>query len=173
MNGIDWSILAIFLAAGGLSFINGLVKELFSIVAWLISLGIAINFLDELAKVLITLIPFADLRIGVALIILFFATFFVILWINYLIINSLGPLQVSLTERILGIWFGLARGCVIIILAIMLSGLTHLPTLVEWQESVFIHSFFKPIVLILRNQLPIDLARQFNFDSAPKQQLSL
>jgi membrane protein required for colicin V production len=167
MNLVDWSIFAIILVSGLIGLFNSFVKEMLSLLAWLISLAVAIIFIDDLANVLTILIPFADLRVGVALTTLFSTTFLVTLWINYLILNSLGYTQIAGFDRVLGIFFGSLRGGVIVTFFIMLAGLTHLPTTTWWENSLVIQ-YFKPIVQVLRSQLPTEVAKQFQFDSASK-----
>ncbi len=172
MNWTDWIIFVSFIISGLISLFQGFIREMFSLLAWLSSLAVAILFLDELANVLTLFIPFADLRVGIALVTLFFSTFLVAQWLNYLIINLLvGRTALTVSERMLGVCFGIIRGGVIVTLAIMLTGLTHLPKTQEWQESILIQ-YFKPIVWELHKQLPADVAKQFNFDSTPKQPVS-
>ena len=75
MNWVDFCIIVFFLLSGVLSYFNGFVKELFSLLVWLLSFLIAIIFFQGLASLLTDLIPLADLRLAVALIALFFTSF--------------------------------------------------------------------------------------------------
>ncbi len=169
MNWIDFSIITLILLSTTISAFNGLVKELLSLLNWLLSFVIAIIFLDELAGLLEGLIPFADLQLTIALLILFFSSFILFEWINYLILNSIGPIHLSMPDRVIGGLLGIARGFVIIILLTLLAGLTKLPTTNWWQESGLIHSFI-PVVVELRRHLPIEIATNFNFEPAPEHQ---
>jgi len=163
----DFSILAILLLSGLASFLHGFVKEVLGLIAWLLSFGVALSFVDKLTNWLTSWIPFSDLRVGIALMTLFLTAFILLSWINYLIINSLATHSLSLPERILGTFFGLLKGGVMITWLIMLAGLTHLPIEAEWWRQSLLIQSFKPIVLVLRHQLPANLAKQFNFDPAP------
>ncbi|RKZ39271.1 MAG: CvpA family protein [Gammaproteobacteria bacterium] len=167
MNWVDLSLIALILLSTVISFFYGFVKELFSFLSWFISFIIAFIFLDELAGLLTTFIPYADLRLGLALTSLFFISFILLEWIGYLILNSIGKTQLSIPDRFLGMVFGMARGSIIITLIILLAGLTHLPTKAIWQQSVVIH-YFQPIVLELRSYWPLDIATQFNFEPPSK-----
>jgi membrane protein required for colicin V production len=169
MNWVDFSIITLILLSATISAFNGLVKELLSLLNWLLSFIIAIIFLDELASLFTTLIPFADLRLTIALLILFFSSFILFEWINYLILNSIGPIYLSVLDRVLGVVLGIARGFVVIILLTLLAGLTKLPTASWWQESILIHRFI-PVVVELRRHLPIEIATNFNFEPAPEYQ---
>jgi membrane protein required for colicin V production len=162
MNWADLSILVILLLSVLVSLLEGFVRELLSLLAWSISLEIAINFASQLAHLLTRWIPLIDTRLSIALIGLFIFTFFTIAWVNYLIIRSLGYTKLSWTGRLLGIPLGLAKGSIILIFLMLLAGLTRLPTMDWWQESLFIQDF-KQIVQLLCRQLPVEVIQQFNF----------
>lgn len=168
MNWADLGIVIIIFLLGITSFFQGFVKELFSLLAWLGSLAMALWFLDDLARLLEIIIPFADLRLGVALITLFLLTLTLLEWLGYLVINSMKLSQLSLPDQFIGMLFGIIRGNMIIILFMMCAGVTQLPTKLWWQQSLVIQTN-KPIVILLRSQLPIEVAIQFNFDPAPEQ----
>jgi membrane protein required for colicin V production len=167
MNWADFSIILFILFSGILSFFQGFIRELFSFLGWLFSGIIAFIFLDELAKLLITLISFPDLRLTVALIGLFLASFILFEWINYLILNSVGRTDLSVADRLLGVFFGISRGAVIVIYLMILAGLTQFPSSSWWQQSFFIQNI-KPIVVELRRHWPLETARQFNFEPEPE-----
>ena len=170
MNWVDFSIITLILLSATIGVFNGFVKEQLSLLSWSLSLLIAIIFLDELAQLFTTLVPFADLRLTIALLILFFSSFILFEWINYLIVNSIGPIQLSIPDRLLGVLFGIARGFVIIIFITLLAGLTKLPTTAGWQGSLLIHRFFVPISVEVRRYLPLEIATSFNFEFAPEHQ---
>lgn len=168
MNWADIGIIVILLVLGTTSFFQGFVKELLSLLAWLGSLAMALFFLDDLARLLEIIIPFADLRLGVALITLFLLTLILLEWLGYLVINSMKPSQLSLPDQFIGLLFGIIKGNLVIILFMMCAGVTQLPATPWWHKS-FIIQYNKPIVILLRSQLPIETAIQFNFDPAPEQ----
>jgi len=168
LNWIDFSIITLILLSAIISFFQGFVKELFSFLSWFFSFVIAFLFLDGLASQLTTLIPkYTDLRLGMTFMILFFTSFLILEGINYLILNSIGRTQLSIADRFLGTIFGIARSAVIVILLILFTGLTHLPTKAVWQKSVLI-GYLKPIVVELRSHWPLEVATQFNFDPPPE-----
>ncbi|HIE02740.1 MAG TPA: CvpA family protein [Thiotrichaceae bacterium] len=170
MNWADFSIIFLILLSGVLSFFNGFVRELFSFLGWLFSGIIAFIFLEELAELLMTRISFPDLRLAVALITLFLASFILLEWTNYLILNSIGRTDLSVPDRLLGVLFGISRGGVIVIFLMILAGLTQFPSTSWWQQSFLIQNF-KPIVVELRSHWPLEIAIKFNFDPEPEQRL--
>jgi len=161
---IDFSIFIVIMLSGLLSYFNGFVRELFSVLAWVLSLILALIFLQGFANLLIMLFPaYPDLRLGVALISLFFMNFILIEWLNYLILNSIGRTRISLFDRLLAVFFGLCRGCVIVTLLILLAGLTQLPTASAWNKSVLIKPF-ENVAIIMRRLMPLETAKQFKFE---------
>jgi membrane protein required for colicin V production len=163
MNWADLCILGIILLSGSISFFYSFVRELFSLLGWLLSFAVAFIFFDDLARLLTTWFPFVDLRLSISLIVLFFSTFILLEWVIYLILNSIGQTDFSWDDQIVAIIFGLLRGFVIIILFMTWAGVTHLPTSAWWNNSYFIQTF-KPIVVTLRSQMPLEVAIKFNFD---------
>ena len=167
INWIDVSIVFFILLLGYLSYSQSLKKALFSLISWSLSFIIAIFFLNDLANLLTSLIPFQDLRIGVAIMLLFFSSFILLELLSYLLLSTFNQNQLSISERLLGVFIGFSRAIVIVVFLIMLGGLTQLPTKPWWQDS-FLMTNLKPVVTSLRSYLPIEVATQFNFDLPPE-----
>jgi membrane protein required for colicin V production len=172
INWADLSIVSLILLLGYFSYFQSFFKGLLSLISWSLSFIIAIFFLNDLTTILTPVIPFQDLRIGVAIMILFFSSFILIEALSYLLMNTFIQTEASTSERILSVFLGFIRGMVIVIFLIMLTGLTQLPTKPWWQQSILISSL-KPLVIQLRSYLPIEVATQFNFDLPPEFQKPL
>lgn len=166
MNGADLTITIIILVSMLMGLAEGFTRTVLSSSAWVLSLGITLNFVDVLVYSLMQWIPFADLRIGMSFIVLFIVTLMITLWSSYLIVRSIGYIKLSVADRIFSLLFGLMRGCVLIIFLVILANLSKLPTLDWWQHSQFI-TYFQPVVVLLCTQLPTDIAAQFNFNMVP------
>ena len=162
---IDISIFIVIMLSGLLSYFNGFVRELFSVLSWALSLILAVNFFQGLANLLVIVFPeFPDLRFAIALISLFFTTFILLEWLSYLILNSIGRTQISLFDRLLAVFFGMVRGCIIVTLLILLAGLTKLPTTSTWNNSLLVQPF-KNVAVVMRSLMPLEAAKQFKFKS--------
>lgn len=167
INWVDVSIVFLILLLGYLSYFQSFFKALLSLISWSLSFIIAIFFLNDLANLLMPLIPFQDLRIGVAIMLLFFSSFILLKSLSYLLVNTFHPNQLSISKRLLGVFIGFSRAMVIVVFLIMLGGLTQLPTKPWWQDS-FLMTNLKPVVTSLRSYLPLEVATQFNFDLPPE-----
>ncbi len=172
INWVDVSIVFLILLLGYLSYFQSFVKALLSLISWSLSFIIAILFLNDFAIILTPLIPFQDLSIGVAIMLLFFTSFILLQLLSYLLLNSFNQNQCSILERLLSVVLGFSKAIVIVIFLIMLGGLTQLPTKPWWHNS-FLMINLKPVVTSLRSYLPIDVATQFNFDLPPEFENSL
>jgi membrane protein required for colicin V production len=170
MNWIDLAVFLILLLSGIISFINGFVRELFSLLGWLLSFLITLWFFDDLEKLFTPLFPtpYDDLRLGMSFIVLFFASFILLEIINYLILNSIGRTRLTLSDRILASFFGIIRGGIIVTMIVLLAALTQFPSKIVWQESLSIQKI-KPIMQLIRSNLSITIAPKFNFDPPPEQ----
>jgi len=166
MNWIDSTILTITFLSVLISLIEGFTRTVLSLFAWVLSFNIALNFADKLATLLIRLVPHIDIRLGLSFIILFATTLALMLWVNYLIIRSINLAELSLTDRLFSSIFGLMRGCVAITFLVLLAGLSKLPALEAWQQSIFI-IHFQQVAMLLCVQLPPNTATQFNFKPIP------
>jgi len=172
INWIDVSIVFLILLLGYFSYFQSFVKALLSLISWSLSFIIAIVFLNDLANILTPLIPFQDLSIGVAIMLLFFTSFILLKSLSYLLLNTFNSNQLSISERLLSVFIGFSRAIVIVVFLIMLGGLTQLPTKPWWQNS-FLMTNLKPVVTGLRSYLPMEVATQFNFDLPPEFENSL
>ncbi|MBE9562728.1 MAG: CvpA family protein [Proteobacteria bacterium] len=162
MNWLDNIILILiwlFIVSG---YSSGFVTELFAFLNWLISSIIAFFSVSGLANLLVLFISLADLRFGVAFMILFSISFVIIGWLNDLIISSIGITQLTELERITGAIFGFFKGSTIIIMLLILSGLTKFTASTWWQES-FIVNLIKPTIMMFFSYLSSDVIIQFNF----------
>lgn len=142
MNWADWGILGILLVSSLISVKRGFVKEALSLATWVIAFVIAMLFGDQLAVLLTDLIPTPSIREMTAFVMLFAATLIVGAMVNYLIGELVRMTGLSGTDRLFGMIFGLARGLIVVMAALIL-----LPSLVPleqdqwWHESALIPHF--------------------------------
>lgn len=141
-NWADWAIIAILSLSCGISLLRGFVKEALSVAIWVIAFGVATWFSPKLAPMLSVYIDAISLRQMVAFASLFIATLLVGGAVNYLLSTLVRATGLSGTDRLLGIFFGLIRGFVIIMVIVL-----YLPKMVPvdqdtwWNDSVLIPHF--------------------------------
>ncbi|HTT07235.1 MAG TPA: CvpA family protein [Gammaproteobacteria bacterium] len=159
---VDIGILAVIGISTLISLFRGFVREVLSLVAWVAAFWVAITFSPQLADLLTSKISVPSARTFLAFGALFLATLFAGGLINFLIGKLIKATGLSGTDRMLGIFFGLARGIAIVTVLVLLAGLTPLPKDPWWHESQFI-PHFQQLAMILRGLLPPQYAAYFNF----------
>jgi membrane protein required for colicin V production len=66
---------------------------------------------------------------------------------------------------VLGLAFGLVRGLLIVLVAVLLAGLTRLPEDRGWRDAMLSQPL-EVLALLVRSYLPADLARRIRYDAA-------
>lgn len=139
MNWADWAILAIIGISSLISVARGFVKEAISLAVWFVAFFIALAFQDPLATLLQHQIESVSLRYIIAFAILFIATLMVGAMVKHLLGEFIKVTGLRGFDRLLGIGFGVLRGC-IIVMAILILMPTIIPVGQEvwWQQSLLI-----------------------------------
>ena len=162
MTTFDWVVIGIVAVSAVIGAWRGLIGEALAILAWIIALLAAWLFGAEVGRALFAAIADPALRMAagfgavIALVLVSMAL------LKILLRKVLQALGLSLTDRLLGILFGLARGLAIVLLLVMVGGLTSAPRTTWWKEA----SLSPPleiVVLAMRPMLPPDLAKRIRY----------
>lgn len=138
---VDWIIVAVLFASTAMSWLKGFVSELISLLTWLAAIVVVSYFAPTLATVLEGSVELNySLRLWLARVALFVATLLVGNISRQLILQLVRATGLSSTDRLLGMFFGLGRGVLILVLAMTLlrwagTGSEATPW---WQQSVLI-----------------------------------
>ncbi|MDO8653389.1 MAG: CvpA family protein [Undibacterium sp.] len=136
MTIFDYLVLFILLCSIIVSTMRGLIKEMLSLVSWVVSLVVANAYGAVVATWLPALIPGQMLRLIVA----FLALFIGVRLLMSLLMRAVDALikasGLTLADRGLGGLFGLARGCVIVMAAVLICGMTAIPQQSFWKEAL-------------------------------------
>ncbi|MCV6638261.1 CvpA family protein [Candidatus Albibeggiatoa sp. nov. NOAA] len=164
MNGADFILLLILAGLAGFSyFYKGLVQEVLSLAAWLIATTITMIFLHPFSLMMTDFIPYLDLRLAISMVGLFILSFIPILWVNYLIIDTLGRQKISSSDRVLVSILGLMRGSVIMMFILFFVALTDILVTYSWCRSSIIIKQFSQIALSIVQFLPVEIASALHF----------
>ena len=134
MNEVDAAILVVTGISSLFGLWRGLIKEVFSLVSWIAALVIARVYSDALASWLVNLIESDSVRYVTAFAILFV----MVMMLGTLITNTISKLLtitgLKLVDRLFGGAFGVARGGIIVLVIIFITGLFVSET-EQWQQS--------------------------------------
>lgn len=160
MNFADIAILSVIGVSVFIGILRGFVREVLSIVAWVLAFWVAILFSSTLAGLLVNVIDVPSLRSAAAFLILLIGTLLVGAIVNFLIGRLIVSTGLSGTDRMLGVVFGVARGIVIVGVLVVLAHATPLPRDPWWQESMFL-PYFDRLASFAIGWLPDSIAAHF------------
>ena len=160
---IDYVIFAVIGLSAIIGLFRGFVREALSLVAWGAAIWVALTFAPLAGSYLEPYIETPSLRHITAFAGLFLATLIVGAIVNYLVSLLVRKSGVGGTDRFLGLFFGIARGGLVVAILVLLAGLTPLPEDPWWSESETL-PYFEEMAVSLRGFLPEDIAKDFVFD---------
>lgn len=162
MTVFDYLILVVLICSIVISTLRGLVKEILSLLSWIVSFVVANAYGEELAKLLPAMFPGSVTRLIVAFLVLFIGVRLLMGLIGMAIDAVIKSAGLSLADRGLGGLFGLARGLVLVLAAVLVCGMTAIPQQSFWREAVF-SPLAETAARTVKPYLPGDVARHVNF----------
>jgi len=146
MNWIDWLIIAVIGLSTIIGIMRGFVKEALSLVVWIGAMVIATSFCEDLLRVDSPLKPFLtetitqpQIQLSAAFVLLFLATLIVGGLFNFMIGRLIASSALAGFNRMLGMFFGLMRGAVIVAMIVVAVQSTPLGQHIAWQASLLVH----------------------------------
>ncbi|MEJ2213838.1 MAG: CvpA family protein [Gammaproteobacteria bacterium] len=159
---VDYIILVVIALSAVISLFRGFVKEAFSLFIWISAFWLSWMFFRDLAALLIQWISLPSARLGISFALIMIVVLIIGGIIGYLLSKLVEHTGLSGTDRLLGVFFGVARGVVIVAILILLAGLTPVPEDPWWKDSLLI-GHFQEISVWLRDLLPEDIAQYFSY----------
>jgi membrane protein required for colicin V production len=154
---IDYSIIGIIAFSLVIGISRGFVKEVLALATWGIAIWVGIHFNREISLYLAARISHPSARIAAAFAILVVATLIFGAIVGFLLNELVKKTGLSGTDRFIGMFFGIARGMLVVSVLILFAGFTPLPEDPWWKESTLIPHFQK-MALWLRTVLPSGIA---------------
>jgi membrane protein required for colicin V production len=136
MTIFDYLVLFVLVASVVISTLRGLVKEILSLLGWVVAFVLANAYGAKLAPMLPNMIPGATLRLIVAFIALFIGVRILMGLLTLAITAVVNATGLTLADRGLGGLFGLARGIVIVLAGVILCGMTSVPQQPFWKNAL-------------------------------------
>ncbi|WP_394779343.1 CvpA family protein [Undibacterium sp.] len=136
MTLFDYIVLFILVCSVVISTMRGLVKEILSLAGWVVAFVVANAFSSTLAAWMPDVLPGQMARLIVAFIALFIGVRLLMSLLAMAVDAMIKAAGLSLADRGLGGLFGLARGCVIVMAAVLLCGMTSIPRQDFWKRAL-------------------------------------
>lgn len=159
---VDILIIAVIAVSAIISLIRGFIQEALSLATWVAAFALAWFFFRPLAVQLEPWIDVSSLRLGVAYGIIVLVVLLLGVLVNHFMKALVDGTGLSGTDRLIGIFFGVARGAVVVAILVLLAGLTPFPQDGWWTESRLI-PYFQEMAVWMKAYLPSDIAANFSY----------
>ena len=136
MTIFDYLVLFVLAASVVISTMRGLVKEILSLLGWVVAFVVANAYGATLAPMLPAVIPGEAVRLMVAFVALFLGVRILMGLLTLAVDALVQAAGLSLADRGLGGLFGLARGIVIVLFGVILCGMTSIPQQQFWKSAL-------------------------------------
>lgn len=160
LNILDIVIIAIITISGLVGIFRGLVREIMSLVGWIVSAWLAWRFAGEFAPVFESVIQSADVRKAAAFISIFLLSLVLFALLSYFISKIMNESPLQGMDRTLGMVFGLLRGAIIIAILVVLIQSTQFAKESWWLGSM-LKEYFLALAAYGMSTMPAEVSRFF------------
>ena len=136
MTLFDYAVLTIVGGSVVLSVMRGFTRELLALLAWVAAFVVATTASGTVAGWLASSISDESLRALTAFAAVFIGTLLLVSVCGLLLSQAVRRAGLGVEDRLLGGIFGLARGLLIVMVAVLLAGLTPLPKQPAWVNAM-------------------------------------
>lgn len=161
MNGLDLLVLGVMAVSSIAGLMRGLVREVFSLGAWVL----AFLFAKSLAPFVAPWVPGLEseaLRHFAAIVLVFVIIVVVASLSGSILSGMVKWVGLGFYDKFMGMVFGALRGGVIVLLLTLLAGLTALPHTRIWQDSLT-HVWLESAARRAMPWLPASLAEHIQY----------
>ncbi|UHD15785.1 CvpA family protein [Thiocapsa bogorovii] len=141
MNWVDYAILGVILLSALVGIGRGLIREVVSLGVWIAAILIAWLFHREVAELLVPYLSQPSVRLAAAFVGLILVTLVLGAIVGAVLSALVETTGLGTVDRVLGLFFGAARGVVIVAMAVFLASFTPMPEDSWWQESRLVGQF--------------------------------
>jgi membrane protein required for colicin V production len=163
MTWLDYAVIGVFAVSLLVGAWRGLVREVISVLGWVIAFLAANLFAGPLGPSMPQAIPTPELRVAAAFVSVFVASLVLSSLAGLLLSKMVKSVGLGGMDRLLGAVFGAARGLLIILAAALIAGLTSAPRQAYWRDSAS-GPLLAQVALTLRPMLPQTLTERLRYD---------
>jgi len=141
---------------------RGVVGEVVALLAWIVGILAAVEFGAYVGQSLFAGLTDPAIRMLAGCVVIFIGVLVVMSLVRMAVRSMVKALGLSVSDRLLGMVFGLARGVLVIMVLVGLGGMTAAPKQPWWKEATLSQPL-ETAVLVARQWLPDDLAKRIRF----------
>ena len=162
MSIFDYLVLFVLLCSIVIGLFRGLVMEVLSLLSWIIAFIVANAYSETLATLLPETVPGATVRLIAAFLLLFIGVKLLMMLLRMALDAVITASGLTAVDRGLGALFGIARGVLIVVAAVLLAGMTAIPKQEFWK-SALLSPLAESAALTVMPFLPQNFARRIQF----------
>ena len=163
MTGFDYVVATLVIASVLLGVLRGVVGEIIALLAWVMAFFAARWWGEDIAQIFFSgLIADPSFRLVAGWVVLFVGVLVLMGLLRLAVRGMLKAVGLGLSDRLLGLFFGLARGLLIVLVLIALGGMTALPKEKWWREAHFAPPL-ETAVLASLPWLPPEMSKRIRF----------
>lgn len=163
MQSVDIAILVILALPAIAGLMYGFLNIVFSLLAWVLTLAISVKFSHAFTPLLESSVSTPVLRSILAFVGLFVISLILLTGIGFLIVKLLGRTGLTAADRMLGLFFGIGLGAIIVEVIIFLGGFTALPQEPWWDDSKVIKPFER-VAIWSEQYLPESISKYHGYE---------
>jgi membrane protein required for colicin V production len=160
LNILDIIIIAVIAVSGLVGVFRGLLREIMSLVGWIVSAWLAWSFASTVAPIFDSIIQSADVRTAAAFISIFLVSLVLFALVSYFISKIMNKSPLRGMDRTLGMIFGLLRGILIIAILAILIQSTQFAKESWWLDSM-LKEYFLLFAAYGMSVMPAEVSRFF------------
>ena len=163
MTQFDYIVLVVVLLSALLGWWRGLVYEILSLLSWITAYFVAKSWALDFSPYMPDVLASQILKSSAS----FFAVFITTLILCGIAAWALNKLIKSFgldwrTDGVLGAFFGVLRGMMLVLLIVLLASLTELPKTHFWRDAL-LSKTLENLALHTKDLLPADLAKRVRY----------
>jgi membrane protein required for colicin V production len=135
VTAFDYAVLVIVGSSVVISVMRGFAREVLALAGWVIAFFAATALSGPVSKAF-TVVSDPSLRVLAAFLAVFVVTLIAASLLGMVISRLLKSAGLGAEDRLLGGFFGLARGMLIVLVIVLLAGLTALPRQPAWTDAM-------------------------------------
>lgn len=161
MTAFDYGVIVIVVASLALGLWRGLIGEVLALLAWVLA-GLAAWQIGPEVGELLTSIADPAWRLLAGYAVVFFGVLIVLALVRLAVRGLLKALGLTAVDRMLGVFFGIARGLLIVLIVVAVGGMTSVPKQ-EWWAKAQLAPPLETAVLALKPWLPPEMAKRIRY----------
>lgn len=158
----DYAVIGIVALSLALGLWRGVVSELIALAAWVLAVMAALEFGGEAGDFLFFKIADPAIRALAGCALVFVVVLVAMSLVRLAVHSVVKALGLSLSDRLLGMFFGVARGVLVVMALVAAGGLTSAPQQPWWKQAALAPPL-ETAVLAAKPWLPDDLAKRIRF----------